>query len=45
MTQMDAREHRKNHDVEQTKKIAPFIMREASFAHNVSELVFGVQHI
>ena len=42
ITEMTAREHREIHDVEQTKKVNPFIFRETSFGQNVSELVFGV---
>ena len=36
------RENRKIHDVKQTKKIAPFITREAPLSQHVCELVFGV---
>ena len=39
---MAAREHREVHDVEQTKKIAPFITRKTSCTQQVWELVFGV---
>ena len=42
---MAAREHRKFHDVEQTKKIAPFVTREAPLSQHVSELVFGVNKL
>ena len=37
-----AREHGKIHDVEQTKKIAPFITRETLFSQHVCELILGV---
>ena len=39
---MAARKHREIHDVEQTKKISPFITREATCGQHVCELVFGV---
>ena len=39
---MAPREHSEIHDVEQTKKIAPFITRRTSFSQQVCELVFGV---
>ena len=39
---MAARENRKSHDVEQTKKIAPLITRETAFSQQISEWVFGV---
>ena len=39
---MASREHRTFHDVEQTKKIAPFITRKAPFSQHVCELVLGV---
>ena len=39
---MAARHHRKNHDVKQTKKIAPFITRDTFLGQHVCEMVFGV---
>ena len=39
---MAARIHRENRNIEETKKVIPFISRETSFGQNVSELVFGV---
>ena len=39
---MAARHHRQNHDVEQTKKIAPSITREAPCSQHDCELVVGV---
>ena len=39
---MAARENRKSHDVEQTKKIAPLITRETAFSQQISEWFFGV---
>ena len=38
-----AGEHREIHDVEQTKKITPFITREITFGKQISELVFGIK--
>ena len=42
---MAAGKHREIHDVEQTKKIAPFITRKTFFSPQVCELVFGVNKI
>ena len=39
---MAARKHREIHDVQQTKKMVPFITCEITFGQNVRELVFGV---
>ena len=36
------RENIENHDVQQTKNIAPFITRKTSFGLQIRELVFGV---
>ena len=39
---MAAKAHREINDVEQTKKMVPFIMRETCFGWQVRKLVFGV---
>ena len=39
---MTAGEHREIHDVEQTKKITPFITRETTFGQQIRQLVSGV---
>ena len=39
---MDAREHRKTHDVKQAEKMIPLITGEVAFRLHVCELVFGV---
>ena len=36
---MVAGKHRKTHNVEQTKKMIPFVTRKTSFGHNIGELV------
>ena len=39
---MAAREHRETHNVEQTKKMIPFVTRKTSFSQDVGDLAFGV---
>ena len=39
---MAAREHREIQNVEQTKKMVPFVTCETLFGQHVSELAFGV---
>ena len=39
---MAAKKHREKQDVEQTKKMVPFITREITFGQHVSKLVLGV---
>ena len=40
--EVGARKHRKIHDVEQSEKMIPFIMRETTFGQHVRKLVSGV---
>ena len=42
ITEMAARGHRETHNVDQTKKMIPFVSWKTSFSQNVCELVFGV---
>ena len=42
ITEMAARENRETHNVEQTKKMIPFVTRKTAIGQNVGELVFGV---
>ena len=39
---MATRLHRGIHNIEHTKKVAPFITRDITYGQNVSELVSGV---
>ena len=45
MAEFAKREHRETHDIEQTKKKVHSSRVKTSFGQNVSELVFGCQHI
>ena len=39
---MAARKHREIHDVEQTKKMVPFVTRETTFGQHVRKWVLGI---